>query len=123
MKVILETGELKDPDAIADASDIAIAAGADFIKTSTGKVAVNATPEAADVILQRIKEANVNCGIKIAGGVKTIDDASIYLTQADNVFGPDWITPQTFRFGASGLLLALNAAIEDKDLLSTHSGY
>lgn len=104
LKTILETGELKDPALIREASDLAIAAGADFIKTSTGKVAVNATLPAAEIMLNAIKSSGRPVGFKPAGGVRTVGDAADYLALAAKILGEGWATPQTFRFGASGLL-------------------
>lgn len=112
LKVILETGELQKADLIADAAQLAIAAGADFIKTSTGKVPVNATTDAVQVMLQTIKARGGHCGIKISGGVKTADDAARYLTLTEEIMGADWITPARFRFGASGLLQAVDVLLE-----------
>lgn len=111
LKVILETGELQDAGIIATAAEVAIGAGADFIKTSTGKVPINATPEAAKLMLQSIKATGGQCGIKIAGGVKTLEEAARYVTLAEEVMGTDWVTPDRFRFGASGLLSALDAVL------------
>jgi deoxyribose-phosphate aldolase len=104
LKTILETGELKDPALIREASDLAIAAGADFIKTSTGKVSVNATLQAAEIMLNAIKASGKPVGFKPAGGVRTVTDAGEYLALAASILGEDWATPKTFRFGASGLL-------------------
>lgn len=104
VKTILETGEIGDPALIRRASDLAIAAGSDFIKTSTGKVAVNATPEAAEIMLTAIRESGRPVGFKPAGGVRTVADAGAYLALAAEILGPDWASPQTFRFGASSLL-------------------
>jgi len=104
LKVILETGELKDPELIRRASEQAIAGGADFLKTSTGKVAINATPEAARVMLEAIRESDRQVGFKAAGGVRTAEDAAIYLALAADIMGANWARPETFRFGASGLL-------------------
>lgn len=87
LKVIIESGELKTPELIRAASEIAIAAGADFIKTSTGKVAVNATPEAAKIMLEVIKEKNPAVGFKAAGGVKNAEQAADYLALAESVLG------------------------------------
>ena len=122
LKVILETGELQDTDLIASASEIAIQAGADFIKTSTGKVPVNATPEAARIMLEAISKSGKPVGFKPAGGVKTTEDAAQYLALADKILGPDWASPQTFRFGASGVLSDLLAALDGKSAESG-SGY
>ncbi|MBB6055193.1 deoxyribose-phosphate aldolase [Tolumonas osonensis] len=107
LKVIIESGELKIPALIRTASEIAIAAGADFIKTSTGKVPVNATPEAAKIMLQVIKEKNPSVGFKAAGGVKNTVQAAEYLSLAASVLGEEWISAKTFRFGASSLLADL----------------
>lgn len=104
LKTILETGELKDPALIREASDLAIAAGADFIKTSTGKVSVNATLQAAEIMLNAIKTSGKPVGFKPAGGVRTVTDAGEYLALAASILGEGWATPKTFRFGASGLL-------------------
>lgn len=104
LKVILETGELKDPALIRAAADIALAEGADFVKTSTGKVPVNATPEAARVLLEAVRDAGGRAGVKVAGGVRQASEAAIYLALADSLSGVDAVTPARFRFGASALL-------------------
>lgn len=119
LKVILETGEIADPLLIHLASEIAIGAGADFIKTSTGKVQVNATLEAAEVMLTAIEEARRDhqrvVGFKPAGGIRTSEDAGAYLMLADRIMGRNWVSASTFRFGASGLLDALIAVLEDTE--------
>ncbi len=107
LKVIIETGELKTEQLITQASEICIAAGADFIKTSTGKVAINATPNSAELMLKVIKAKNPQVGFKPAGGVKTAEDAAIYLDLAANILGADWASKTNFRFGASSLLTNL----------------
>lgn len=113
LKVILETGEIGDPGAIRRAADLALAAGADFLKTSTGKVKVNATPDAARILLEAIAASGrTDVGFKPAGGIRTLDDAAAYLGLADAIMGPGWAVPATFRFGASGLLDALVAVLE-----------
>jgi deoxyribose-phosphate aldolase len=114
LKVILETGELRDPALIAAASRLAIEAGADFIKTSTGKTPVSATPEAAEIMLGAIKEAGRPVGFKPSGGIRTVADAALYLNLADRIMGAGWATPQTFRIGASSLYDVLVAAIEGR---------
>jgi deoxyribose-phosphate aldolase len=114
LKVILETGELRHPALIETASRIAIDAGADFIKTSTGKTAVSATPEAAEIMLNVIKASGRPVGLKPSGGIRTVADARIYLDLADRIMGPDWATPRTFRIGASSVYDALVAAIEGR---------
>jgi deoxyribose-phosphate aldolase len=114
LKVILETGELKDAALIETASRIAIEAGADFIKTSTGKTPVSATPEAAVIMLNAIKASGRPVGLKPSGGIRTLVDAKIYLDLADRILGQGWATPQTFRIGASSVYDALIAAIEGR---------
>ncbi len=107
LKVILETGAFPDQATIRAASDLAIAHGADFIKTSTGKIAVSATLAAAETMLEAIKASGKAVGLKPSGGIRTLADAQPYLALADRIMGPDWATPATFRFGASGLYQAL----------------
>ncbi|WP_102782713.1 deoxyribose-phosphate aldolase [Thalassospira sp. GB04J01] len=111
MKVILETGEFDDLSKIYDAARLAIKHGANFVKTSTGKVPVGATPESAVAMLTAIRDARDEdgaiAGFKASGGVKTTDDAVLYLAIADEIMGDGWATPQTFRFGASGVLTPL----------------
>jgi deoxyribose-phosphate aldolase len=103
LKVILETGEYPDQTAVRAASDLAIAAGAGFIKTSTGKTRTSATPPAARTMLEAIKASGKPVGLKPSGGLRTLADAKSYLDLADEIMGPDWATAKTFRFGASGL--------------------
>lgn len=112
LKVIIESGELKTPELIRQASLIAIRAGADFIKTSTGKVVVNATLPAAEIMLKAIAESGGQCGFKAAGGVKTAADAAAYLALADRIMGAGWVNARHFRFGASGLLGNLLAVLD-----------
>jgi deoxyribose-phosphate aldolase len=104
LKVIIESGILATPSLIRRASMIAIEHGADFIKTSTGKVAVNATLAAAEIMLQAIRDSQAAVGFKAAGGVRTVADATAYLELAGTMMGAAWLTPSNFRFGASGLL-------------------
>lgn len=104
MKVILETGELVDPALISDASLFAIEHGADFLKTSSGKTAVSATPEAVHILLEAVREADRPVGVKVSGGVRTMDDAMIYIELVENVLGEEYVDPRTFRIGASSLL-------------------
>lgn len=103
VKVIIESGALDKPEWIAKASEDAIAGGADFIKTSTGKVAVGATLLAAETILQVIKASERPIGLKISGGIRTASQALDYITLAKNAMGDDFINPNTFRIGASAL--------------------
>jgi len=107
LKVIIESGELATPELIKHASEISINAGADFIKTSTGKVNINATPEAAKIMLEVIQQLNPNVGFKAAGGVKNVNDAEIYLNLAHKILGENWTNTAHFRFGASSLLNSL----------------
>ncbi len=112
LKVILETGMLSDVRRIRRASAVAIAGGADFIKTSTGKTAAGASPEAAEAMLETIVEHGGRCGIKISGGVRTLEDARAYVDLAADKLGDEWVRPERFRIGASSLLDDLLAALE-----------
>ncbi len=107
LKVILETGLLKDERNIYRASIIAMESGADFIKTSTGKSIVSATPEAAWVMCRAIRdyynETGIMIGFKPAGGIVTPEDALIYYFIVKNMLGTKWLTPDYFRIGASRL--------------------
>ncbi|GAA5142905.1 deoxyribose-phosphate aldolase [Thalassotalea piscium] len=124
LKVIIESGVLKTPVLIKKASEISINAGADFIKTSTGKVEVNATPEAAKIMLETIHELNTNVGFKAAGGVKNVEDAALYLALAANILGPNWADKNHFRFGASSLLENLLTTLGvNTNVTSTKSSY
>lgn len=114
LKVILETGELRDPQLIRRASLDAIAAGADFIKTSTGKVAINATEQAARIMLQAIAEQRVETGLKVSGGIRTLADAGLYIGLARQRMGAGWVSARHMRIGASGLLDELLACLEQR---------
>lgn len=107
MKVILETGALKTPASIREASILAMYSEADFIKTSTGKIYPGATPEAAWVMCRCIKEYHEKTGRKVgfkaAGGIRTVEDAVSYYAVVKEVLGDEWLTPQLFRIGASSL--------------------
>ena len=119
LKVILETGALQTAENIKRASLLAIYAGADFIKTSTGKISVSATPEAAYVMCQTIKEyykeTGVKIGFKAAGGVSTVDDALTYYTIVRELLGKEWIDENLFRIGTSRLANLLVQAITGTD--------
>ena len=106
LKVIIESGELATPALIALATRLALDAGADFVKTSTGKTKVSATPEAADVMLRTIvaHPRGATAGFKASGGIRTVQDALPYLELVAATLGADALTPQRLRFGASGLL-------------------
>ncbi|MDN5679390.1 MAG: deoxyribose-phosphate aldolase [Ewingella sp.] len=123
LKVIIETGELKQDSLIRKASEIAIKAGADFIKTSTGKVPVNATLHSAELMMTVIAEMGVgkDVGFKPAGGVKTAEDAAQYLALADRLLGREWADSRHFRFGASSLLASLLTTLGHADQKSTSS--
>lgn len=107
LKVIIESGLLGSPESIYTASMIAMDAGADFIKTSTGKASVSATPEAAWVMCMAIesfyRETGIRIGLKPAGGIVTVADAKLYYAIVEQVLGEDWLTPDLFRIGASRL--------------------
>ncbi|HEY6276211.1 MAG TPA: deoxyribose-phosphate aldolase [Streptosporangiaceae bacterium] len=108
LKVILETGELATLDNTARAAWLAMLAGADFIKTSTGKITPAATPPAALVMLSAARDfaeaTGRRVGVKVAGGVRTAKDAIRYLVLVREIAGPEWLTPDLFRIGASTLL-------------------
>ncbi len=109
LKVILETGRLQSPSIITAAARAAVMGGCDMLKTSTGKTAVGATPEAVRTLLEVIAEAGGRVGIKISGGVRTPEQAAGYLALVEERMGPGWAVPATFRIGASSLLDALRA--------------
>lgn len=108
LKVILETGELETYDAVRRASEVAIAAGADFIKTSTGKVHPAATMPVTLVMLEAVRDhylrTGQRVGIKPAGGIRTAKQAWHYLVMVQETLGADWLQPNLFRLGASSLL-------------------
>lgn len=108
LKVILETGELESLDNVRRASWLALASGADFIKTSTGKVSPAATHPVTLVMLHAVVDhaalTGRACGVKVAGGIRTAKDAIRYLVLVNETAGPDWLTPDRFRIGASSLL-------------------
>ena len=115
LKVIIESGALKTPELIRKASLISMAAGADFVKTSTGKIDIAATPEAAVVMCQAIKDfyekTGTKVGFKAAGGVKTPQDAALYYTIVEQILGEEWLTTELFRIGASSAANNLLSAI------------
>jgi deoxyribose-phosphate aldolase len=108
LKVILETGELATYDNVRRASWLAMLAGADFIKTSTGKVSPAATPPVTLVMLEAVRDyaaaTGRAVGVKAAGGIRTTKDAVRYLVLVNETVGDDWLTPERFRLGASTLL-------------------
>lgn len=112
LKVIIESGELGAADRIAQATRLALAAGADFVKTSTGKTKIGATPEAAAVMLKEIKASGLSsAGFKASGGVRSVVDAAGFIAQAEAALGADALNPQRLRFGASGLLTDIEAVL------------
>jgi deoxyribose-phosphate aldolase len=108
LKVILETGELVTLDNVRRASWLAMAGGADFIKTSTGKVSPASTLPVTLVMLEAVRDffeqTGQRRGVKSAGGIRSTKDAIRYLVMVNEITGPEWLTPDLFRFGASGLL-------------------
>ncbi|MEO8687944.1 MAG: deoxyribose-phosphate aldolase [Solirubrobacteraceae bacterium] len=106
LKVILESGLLREPELIGAAARDALAVGADFVKTSTGKVQPAATLAAAAVMLEAVRDHGLG-GFKASGGIRTAEEAAEYLELTDALLGPEWATPRTFRFGASSLLADL----------------
>ncbi|MBP5566460.1 MAG: deoxyribose-phosphate aldolase [Bacteroidales bacterium] len=120
LKVILETGLLKTDELIRKASMLAMEAGADFIKTSTGKVAVNATPEAARVMCEAIRDyykaTGRKVGFKAAGGIATAEDAIVYYNIGLEILGEEWLNKETFRYGVSRVGNSLMSAIEGKEI-------
>lgn len=114
LKVILESGMIDSAHHLHRAAEIAIHAGADFLKTSTGKLEVNATPGAARTMLETIRNSGRPVGFKVSGGVRTLDEARQYVELAEQMMGPDWVSPDRFRIGASGLMDALLAELDEK---------
>ena len=121
LKVILETGLLKTPENIAAASFLAMEAGADFIKTSTGKVEVNATPASAWIMCNCIRKyfeaTGRKVGFKAAGGISTAKDALCYYAIGSSVLGADWMNKDLFRFGVSRLGNSLMSAISQETVV------
>lgn len=122
LKVILESGMLPDQAAVRRAADLAIDCGAHFIKTSTGKTPVSATPEAVRTMISAIQAADRTVGLKPSGGIRTLADARTYLDLVDEAFGPVWASAGTFRFGASGLYDALLDEIEGRAAATSQKG-
>lgn len=120
LKVIIESGALKTPELIRKASLLSMEAGADFVKTSTGKIDVAATPEAAVVMCHAIKDyyekTGRKVGFKAAGGVRTPQEAALYYTIVKEILGDEWITTDLFRIGASSAANNILSAIEGKQI-------
>ena len=115
LKCILETGELTCAERIEEAAEIALEAGADFLKTSTGKVSINATPAAAEIMLAAIGRNRRPCGFKAAGGIRRIEDALRYQQLSQAALGPAGGQPGQFRLGASALFEVLLTALNQTD--------
>ncbi|MDI1246189.1 MAG: deoxyribose-phosphate aldolase [Rhodoferax sp.] len=126
LKVILETGELKTPALTERACQLSLDAGADFLKTSTGKTPVSATLAAARVMLGAIAAnpaARHRVGFKAAGGIRTVAEATAYLALAQELLGAHALTPQRFRIGASSLLDDIEAVLSGRlAVTATKSG-
>jgi deoxyribose-phosphate aldolase len=118
LKVIVESGALRTPELIYKASLLAMLAGADFVKTSTGKIETSATPEAAVAMCLAIRDyyahSGRKVGFKVAGGVRTAEDAVLYRLLVEKVLGAEWLSPSLFRIGASSLANNLISAIVGK---------
>ncbi|SEA36441.1 deoxyribose-phosphate aldolase [Rubrimonas cliftonensis] len=124
LKVILETSMLREPGLIRRAADLALDEGADFVKTSTGKVEGGATADAALAMLAAIRSAKRPVGLKVSGGVRTLADARTFIELAAAAMGETFIRPEQFRIGASGLLTALMSALDGTDAdAAPESGY
>lgn len=123
MKVILESGALAKPALVERASAVAVAAGADFLKTSTGKLPAGATLGAARIMLTACRAAGRPVGFKASGGIRDVETAAQYLALADEVCGVGWVSPATFRFGASGLLDALLGVLGHGPVGRVTTGY
>jgi len=124
LKVIIESGVLATPELIAQATQLALAAGADFVKTSTGKTPVSATPEAAAVMLREIAASGTtSAGFKASGGIRSVPDAKVYLDLAAAALGAEALTAQRFRFGASGLLNDIEAVLAGQASAPSSSAY
>ncbi|OWQ93879.1 deoxyribose-phosphate aldolase [Roseateles aquatilis] len=124
LKVIIESGELASRERIAEATRLALMAGADFVKTSTGKSKVSATPAAAATMLHEIAVSGLgNAGFKASGGIRSVADARGYLQLAAAELGIDALTPQRMRFGASGLLSDIEAVLAGEDSAAVSSAY
>ena len=124
LKVIIESGVLATPELIAQAARLALHAGADFVKTSTGKTATSATPEAATVMLREIANYGLPAaGFKASGGIRSVTDAKVYLELASAALGASALTASRFRFGASGLLNDIEAVLSGEAAASSTSTY
>ena len=124
LKVILETGELMDPALIAQASHIALDAGADFLKTSSGKTPRSASVEAARIMLSAIASGrHQQAGFKASGGIRSVADAALYSQLTAELLGIDAVNPARFRIGASSVLTDIEAVLAGLDRPATSSTY
>jgi len=125
LKLIIESGELKDAAMIRAACELGLAEGVDFLKTSTGKSAVSATPEAARTMLEAISAhaRGATVGFKASGGVRRVADAAVYIALTRSILGAAALTPQRLRFGASGLLGDIEAVLGGAAAAPAGSGY
>lgn len=124
LKVIIESGELGSAEHIAQATRLALAAEADFVKTSTGKTPTGATPEAAAVMLKEIQASGLHAaGFKASGGVRSVADAAGYIAQTRAALGDEALNPQRLRFGASGLLTDIEAVLAGSASTASTSAY
>jgi len=126
LKVILESGELRDDATIERAARLALAEGADFLKTSSGKTPVSATPQAAAVMLRVIAAepaAKAHVGFKASGGIRTVEGAAPYLDAVASRLGPGALTPARFRIGASSLLADIEAVLSGESGAPSRGDY
>jgi deoxyribose-phosphate aldolase len=124
LKVIIESGVLATPALIAQATQLALAAGADFVKTSTGKTPVSATAQAATVMLREIAASGLeNAGFKASGGIRTVLDARVYLELVASTLGKPALISRRLRFGASGLLNDIEAVLGGRASVPSNSAY
>lgn len=123
LKVIIESGALVHPYFIKVATQVSIRAGADFVKTSTGKIGVHATLNAARTILETIKETNPTCGFKASGGIRTVAEAMEYINLAREIMGDEYVKAATFRFGASGIFNDIKALVNGQKSEASTSSY
>ncbi|UXH76636.1 deoxyribose-phosphate aldolase [Roseateles amylovorans] len=124
LKVIIESGELTTSALIAEATRLSLMAGADFVKTSTGKSAVSATPAAAKTMLQEIAASGLGAaGFKASGGIRSVVEARGYLMLAAELLGESALNPQRIRFGASGLLNDIEAVLAGESSAAVSGAY
>jgi deoxyribose-phosphate aldolase len=123
LKAILETGALSGPDAMAAAATAALAGGADFLKTSTGKTQTSATLQAAEVLLGAIAAAGGKAGFKASGGIRSFEEAKAFRALAETICGTGWTTVDHFRIGASGVLTDLIAVATGDGRAAGKAGY